>query len=178
MRCSRSISLAYQLTCMQVCEGNLSFHVSCLEHICIRIVVQCQLVVSFFTICLCFSYLLQWLCYNVSAATMALLQWLCYNDAIISCLQGVPAKHLRLAQLLRIRLRPVMLRYRVARFSESALILVVFGRWYPLASLVSSDSFPLLCLFSLTNYLSIYLSIYLHNNEQQTSGTNIFSYHK
>ena len=68
--------------------------------------------------------------------------------------QRVPAKHLRLVQLLRIRLRQVMLRYRVAWFSEAALILVVFGRWYNLASLVSSDSFPLLCLFSLTIYLS------------------------
>ena len=114
----------------------------------------------------------------LGSATMAPLQWLCYNDAIISRLQGVPAEHRRLVQLLRIRLRPVMLRYRVARFSESALILVVFGRWYSLASLVSSDSFALLCLFSLTMYLSTYLSIYLHNNEQQTSGTNIFSYHK
>ena len=86
--------------------------------------------------------------------------------------QRVPAKHLRLVQLLRIRLRQVMLRYRVAWFSESSLILVVFGRWYPLASLVSSDSFPLLCLFSLTMYLSIYISIHLSiytttNNKHQ-----------
>eukprot|EP00970_Alexandrium_tamarense_P002196 scaffold307_cov140-Alexandrium_tamarense.AAC.1 len=57
--------------------------------------------------------LLQWLRYNGSA-TMASLQWLCYNDAIISRLQRVPAKHLRLVQLLRIRLRQAMLRYLVA----------------------------------------------------------------
>ena len=50
----------------------------------------------------------------LGSATMAPLQWLCYNDAIISRLQGVPAKHLRLVQLLRIRLRQVTLRYRVA----------------------------------------------------------------
>ena len=101
----------------------------------------------------------------LGSATNALLQWLCYNDAIISRLQQrVPAKHLRLVQLLRIRLRQVMLRYRVAWFSESSLILVVFGRWYPLASLVSSDSFPLLCLFSLTMYLSFYTTT---NNKHQ-----------
>ena len=158
MRCRWSISLASQLTCLHVCEGHLSFHVSCLVHICIRIVVHCQLVVSFLIVCLLFS---------------AMLLLLCYNDAMISRLQQrVPAKHLRLVQLLRIRLRQVMLRYRVAWFSEAALILVVFGRWYPLASLVSSDSFPLLCLFSLTMYLSTYLSIYLSiytttNNKHQ-----------
>jgi hypothetical protein len=115
---------------------------SCLMHMCIRIVVHCQLVVSFFIVCLLFS---------------SLVELLCYNDAMISRLQQrVPAKHLRLVQLLRIRLRQVMLQYRVAWFSEAALILVVFGRWYRLASLISSDSFPFLCYFSLS--LSIYLS--------------------
>ena len=56
--------------------------------------------------------------------------------------QRVPAKHLRLVQLLRIRLRQAMLRYLVAWISEAA------------PSLESSDSFPLLCLFSLTIYLT------------------------
>eukprot|EP00970_Alexandrium_tamarense_P016784 scaffold7416_cov136-Alexandrium_tamarense.AAC.3 len=120
-----------------LCSVHQSFHVSCLVHICIRIVVHCQLVVSFLTVCLLFLAL--------------------YNDVMISrLLQRVPVKHLRLVQLLRIRLRQAMLRYRVARFNEAAHIFVVFGRWYSLASLVSSDSFPLLCLFSLTLYLSIY----------------------
>jgi hypothetical protein len=144
-------ALPLEYICMSL-YGAQSFHVSYLVHTCIGIVVHCQLIISFSTVCLLFS---------------AMLLLLCYNDAMISRLQQrVPAKHLRLVQLLRIRLRQVMLRYRVAWFSEVAHILVVFGRWYPLASLVSSDSFPLLCLFSLTLYLSIYLHTTTNNKHQ------------
>jgi len=122
---------------------------SCLVRMCIRIVVHCQLVISFIILCLLFSSLL----------FSSLVQLLCYHDAMISRLQQrVPAKHLRIVQLLRIQLRRVMLQYRVAWFSEAALILVVvFGRWYPLASLISSDSFSV-CLLLLSHYLSIYRS--------------------
>ena len=68
MRCRWSISLASQLTCLHVCEGHLSFHVSCLVHIYASFFIASWS--SHSSPSACSSRL----CYNGSA-TMALLQW-------------------------------------------------------------------------------------------------------
>jgi hypothetical protein len=124
---------------------------------CICIVVHCQLFVSFFIVCLLFS---------------SLVELLCYNDAMISRLQQrVPAKHLRLVQLLRIRLRQVMLQYRVAWFQR--------GGSYPrrLWTFVSSCFSYIFWLLSvslllLSHYLPIYLSIYTTTNNKHQAPTS------
>jgi hypothetical protein len=124
---------------------------SCLMHMCIRIVVHCQLFISFIIFCLLFS---------------SLVQLLCYNDAMISRLQQrVPAKHLRLVQLLRIQLRRVMLQDLVLHdsarqlLSSSSLDVGIL-----LLLLYLLTPFRLSVTFSLTIYLSIYTTT---NNKHQ-----------